>query len=165
MPTLTTIWPGTWSAFRATPLSTRRGLELARKAVELAPNNWMFWNTLGVAAFRTGDWKTASESLHKSMSLTGGGAADWFFLAMTRWHQGEQKDARAWFDRAVAAVVKESPSEYMLHELLQFHAEAAALLGLPGPKLEIGQQAAGADRQRHPSERPEIARGESKAKG
>ncbi len=49
-----------------------RGLALARKAVALEPNEWAFLNTLGVAAFRTGDWKTAAEVLQQSITFTGG---------------------------------------------------------------------------------------------
>jgi serine/threonine protein kinase/Tfp pilus assembly protein PilF len=112
------------------------GMLIARKALALAPDNWMYWNTLGVAAYRNRDWKTASESLVKSMSYTGGDPADFFFLAMTCWNQGQKAKAREWFDRAVAVANKDSSPEYRLGELHYFHAEAAALLGLPGPAAE-----------------------------
>ena len=42
-------------------------LDSARKAVELKPDNWMYWNTLGVTAFRSKDWKSAAAALGKSI--------------------------------------------------------------------------------------------------
>ena len=107
------------------------GLALARKAVALEPNEWSFLNTLGVAAFRAGDWKTAAKVLQQSMTFTGGGAYDLFFLAMTYWHQGNKKEAREMYDRAVAWTEKNKPND---PELRKFRAEAAALLGQPSPK-------------------------------
>ena len=80
--------------------------------MSLKPENWMFWNTLGVAAYRAGDWKEAEEALEKSMGLNKGGeAADWFFLAMTRRRQGRPDEARQWFDRAAAWTREKQPRE------------------------------------------------------
>jgi serine/threonine protein kinase len=112
-----------------------KGVTLAQKAVTLTPNNWMFWNTLGVAAYRNGDWKTADDSLRKSTKYTGGGAIDWFFLAMNSWRQGNEREARLWFDRAVASIKKENQPENNNHEVTYFHAEAATVMGLPGPTV------------------------------
>ena len=111
------------------------GLTLARKAVELEPNQWSSLNTLGVAAFRTRDWNTAAKVLQQSVTFTGGGADDLFFLAMTYWHQGNHKDARDMYDRAVAWTAKNKPND---PELQQFRAEAAALIGLPSSKPKPG---------------------------
>jgi serine/threonine protein kinase/tetratricopeptide (TPR) repeat protein len=113
-----------------------RGLALARKAVALEPNEWTYWNTLGVAAFRANDWNAAAEAFRQSITL-GGGAHDQFFLAMTRWHQGDKKDAREIYDRAVAWTDKNKPDD---PELRGLRAEAAALLGQLGlkPRREAG---------------------------
>jgi len=108
-----------------------QGLAEARKAIELEPNDSLLWNTLGVAAFRARDWTTAHDSLKRSISITGGRAHDWFFLAMTHWNQGNHDEARKCFNLALAALKNESKDDT---ELLRFHAEAAALMGLPGPK-------------------------------
>jgi len=108
-----------------------QGLALARKAVALDPNAWTYLNTLGVAAFRARDWKTATKVLQQSITFTGGEAHDFFFLAMTFWHQGNKKEAREMFDRAVAWTDQNKPDD---PELLRFRAEAAALLGQPCPK-------------------------------
>src|SRR5262249_56645087 len=61
-------------------------VELALRAVELAPNQGTYWNTLGVAHYWAGNWGSAIEALEKSMSLRhGGDSYEWFFLAMACW--------------------------------------------------------------------------------
>jgi tetratricopeptide (TPR) repeat protein len=114
------------------PHDYARALETARKAVTLEPRNWSFWNTLGVAAYRVGDWKEAAEALEKSMSLhKGGDANDWFFLAMTRWKQNQPAEARKWYDQASAWTKQNQPQN--LDELQRFQAEAKTLMGLDNP--------------------------------
>jgi tetratricopeptide (TPR) repeat protein len=116
------------------PFPSSRAVASAQKAVELEPKNWMYWNTLGVAAFRAKDWKAAEVALEKSVDLNeGGGAIDWFFLAMTYWHQGKPEQAREFFDKAAATYVKHNPGD---PELQRFHREASALLQQPYPKSE-----------------------------
>jgi tetratricopeptide (TPR) repeat protein len=103
-----------------------RAIELARKAVELAPKVGTHWNTLGVAQYRAGDWKAAIDSLTKSMELRkGGDSNDWFFLAMAHWQVGDKTQARSWYDKAVPWMEKEQPRDA---ELIRFRVEAAALL-------------------------------------
>jgi len=119
-----------------------QALALAQKAVALEPNAWSFLNTLGVAAFRARDWETATKALRQSITFTGGEAHDFFFLAMTYWHQGNKKEAREMFDRAVAWTDKNKPDD---PELRGFHAEAAALLGQPCPKPKPRTHHAGTD--------------------
>ena len=120
-------------AGQTTPFEIARALDSAKKAIALNPAEWMYWNTLGVAAFRARDWKLAAESLEKSIALnSGGGAIDFFFLAMTRWHQGKPDEARELFDRA-ANYVQHNPGDV---ELRRFHDEARALLMRPAPNAE-----------------------------
>ena len=119
-----------------------RALASAQKAVELEPTDWMYWNTLGVVAFRTRDWKAAAESLERSVSLNdGGGAIDWFFLAMTRWHQGKPALARKLFHRA-ADYLKHNPGD---PELSKFHSEAKNLLAQPCPNADAERYVGGED--------------------
>ena len=110
------------------PYDPPQALVIIRKAIDLEPANSAYWNTLGVTAYRAGDWKTAAEALEKSMSLNKGGeATDWFFLAMTRKRQGQAAEARKWFDQAVEWTKKNQAGD---PELQRFQAEAAALLGI-----------------------------------
>jgi tetratricopeptide (TPR) repeat protein/serine/threonine protein kinase len=109
-----------------------RAVELAKKAVELAPTEGNFWNTLGVAFYRAGDWQAALHALKKSMALQkGGNCHDWFFLAMAHWQLGEREKARQWFDKAVEWMDKNMPKD---QELGRFRAEAAELLRIEAKK-------------------------------
>ena len=123
-----------WASINVTDdpwFDPKAGLTLARKAVELDSKNWMFWNTLGVAAFRDRDWATAHKALRKSIELAGGKAHDWFFLAMTQWNQGNRHDARQSFDEALAAL-KQEPTEDP--DVIRSHAEAAAFWAYRVPR-------------------------------
>jgi tetratricopeptide (TPR) repeat protein len=104
----------------------------AEKAVELAPKNPAYLNTLGAAYYRAGDWKAAIAALEKSMKLRkGGDSYDWFFLAMAHWQLGEKGKARTWYDLAAQWMDKNQPTN---EELLRFRAEAAELLGIEKKK-------------------------------
>jgi len=101
---------------------TRRAVELAEKAVNMAPKESYCWNTLGVARYRAGNWKGAIAALEKSMALGQGGTSyDWFFLAMTHRELGHENEARRWFERAVQGMEKIAPTS---EELRRFRAEA-----------------------------------------
>jgi serine/threonine protein kinase/WD40 repeat protein len=109
-----------------------RAVKLAQHAVELAPKEGMIWNTLGVAHYRCGDWKAAIAALTKSMELRNGGDSfDWFFLAMGHWKLDQKKEARKWYDQAIAWMDKNQPQN---EELRRFRAEAAELLGIENKK-------------------------------
>ncbi len=119
----------------ANPLPVSRALASAQKAVELQPKNWMYWNTLGATAFRSKDWKSATSALRKSISLNqgGGGAIDFFFLAMTCWHQGKTEDALMYFKKGADNFLKNNPADT---ELRQLYREASHLMGLPDSMSE-----------------------------
>jgi tetratricopeptide (TPR) repeat protein len=107
-----------------------RAVELGKKAVELSPESGSFWNTLGVAHYRAGDWTAAVSALHRSIELRkGGDSTDWFVLAMAHWRLGERDTARAWYDKATAWMAKNQPRN---EELRRFRAEAEELMGLGG---------------------------------
>ena len=109
-----------------------RVIELAKKMVELAPEEGIFRNTLGIVHYRVGDWQAAIAALDKSMELReGGDSNDYFFLAMAHWQLGHKEDARQWYARAVEWMEKKNPSN---EELLRFRAEAAKLLGITEPQ-------------------------------
>ncbi|MCH8047715.1 MAG: tetratricopeptide repeat protein [Planctomycetes bacterium] len=124
----------------------KRAAEQAKKAVERAPKNGSYWNTLGIAQYRAGDWKAAIEALEKSMELgSGGNSFDWFFLAMAHRQLGSQggerraegtepsevdhnAEAQRWYEQAVEWMKKNRPDD---GELIRFRNEAAKLLRLP----------------------------------
>ena len=109
----------------STPFSITVALDSARKAVELKPEDWTFWNTLGVAAFRAQDWELASESLEKSIELhKPGGAIDFYFLAMTRKHQGREAEAEKLFKKG-ETYLHHNPGD---HELAAYRREADRVL-------------------------------------
>jgi Flp pilus assembly protein TadD len=105
-----------------------RAVTWAKIAVQLAPKEGVYWNTLGVAHYRAGDWKAALAALKKSMELReGGDSFDWFVLAMSHEKLGEMEKARQWYDRA-----RHWMDENQVHneELRRFRAEATEVLGV-----------------------------------
>jgi tetratricopeptide (TPR) repeat protein len=110
-----------------------RAVALAREAVEIEPGMGVFWNTLGAALYRAGDWDGSAQALERSMQLRAGGDPfDWFFLAMACRRRGQAEAARRWFDRATTwrkAHAHEGPNP----ALDRFEAEARAALGMPPP--------------------------------
>jgi tetratricopeptide (TPR) repeat protein len=104
-----------------------RAVELAKKAVGLAPKKGSCWNTLGVAHYRARDWRAAVAALEKAMELQRFGTSfDWFPLAVAYWQLGEREKARAWHDKAVQWMDRNNPKDEVLR---RFRAEAAELLG------------------------------------
>jgi serine/threonine protein kinase/tetratricopeptide (TPR) repeat protein len=102
------------------------GVTRARSAVTLAPHKGAYWNTLGVAHYRTGNWIEAVTALTRATQLRAGGDGyDWFFLAMAHWQRGDRHEARRWFDEAVAWMDMPCPRA---SDLARFRAEAEELL-------------------------------------
>ena len=93
-------------------------LELAKKAVALAPKEGSYWTTLGAAHYRAGNWKDAIDALHTSIELGHKDGLNWFFLAMAHGQLGQKDEARKWYDQAAQWL---DP---------QYEAEAAELLGI-----------------------------------
>src|SRR5262249_21245506 len=99
-----------------------KAVELAKKAVDLAPKDGTFWITLGAARYRAGDWKAALTALHKSMELRNGGDSfDWFFLAMAHWQLGAKDEGRKWYEKAVEWMDRNAKDN---DELRRFRREA-----------------------------------------
>jgi tetratricopeptide (TPR) repeat protein len=108
------------------------GVVRSRKAVELAPNDGNFANTLALAEYRLGHWAESMAASERAMALRDGGSAwDWFLLAMALCQRAEKDEARKWFDKAVAWTKEKEPKNA---ELRQFWTEASELLGQPAPK-------------------------------
>jgi tetratricopeptide (TPR) repeat protein len=107
-----------------------RAVALASRAVELGPQVRAYWNTLGWARYRAGDWKAARADLERSMALASGGDADdWLVLAMVCWQEGEREQARSWYERS-SRWLQTHP---MTDELCHAQREAAELMGIKWP--------------------------------
>jgi eukaryotic-like serine/threonine-protein kinase len=113
------------------PRDYDEALEHSKKALELAPNKGLYYNTLALVEYRRGRWNDSIAAATRSIAIgNGGDASDWFFLALAHWQLGEKEKARTWFDKAVAWTKEKRPKNA---ELFQFWKEAAKLLALPGP--------------------------------
>jgi serine/threonine protein kinase/Tfp pilus assembly protein PilF len=109
--------------FRDPPLA----VALADQAVQRDPQEGAYWNTLGIACYRAGQWDRARSALEKSMELReGGDAHDWFFLAMTHVRQGDIDRGRAWLEKASRWMRQHGRRD---ENLTRYRAEAEALLG------------------------------------
>jgi tetratricopeptide (TPR) repeat protein/serine/threonine protein kinase len=119
----------------------QEAVELAQRAIELAPGQPTFWNTLGTARYRAGDSKAAIEALKTADELYQGQAFshDAFFIAMAHWQLGDADAARKWYTAATTWMERFAPKD---EELVRFRAEAAVLMKLsdPSPTLAQDQQ-------------------------
>jgi serine/threonine-protein kinase len=120
----------------ASLVDVRRPVELARKAVELAPEDARCRVALGMAYCRAKEWKAAVEAVEKSNELTG--TRPWsvsgaFCLAIAHWHLGHKEQARSWYDRAVASLAKHPAPNANDRRL---RAEAEKLIGVQGPPMK-----------------------------
>jgi serine/threonine protein kinase/Tfp pilus assembly protein PilF len=115
----------------------REAVELATRAVAEARQVGLYWNTLGVAHYQSGDAPRAIAALEQSMALRGGGDSfDWFFLAMAHWRLGRVAEARQWLDKASAWMSAHRPNDL---ELRRFAALAMGLIE-GRPDLAKGQR-------------------------
>jgi tetratricopeptide (TPR) repeat protein len=115
-----------------------RALALARRAVELAPEEGISLNTMGVVLFRMGRYDEAIAVLERSRTAHHGqfDGFDLFFLAMARHRLGHRDEARDDFDRALRWVRDQTNlSEQHARELAGFRAEAEAVLAGPAGEL------------------------------
>jgi serine/threonine protein kinase/Tfp pilus assembly protein PilF len=108
--------------FRDPPLA----VALGEQAVQRDPQEGIYWNTLGIAYYRAGQWDRARSALEKSMELReGGDPNDWFFLAMTCTRQGDTGRGRAWLEKASRWMRQHGRQD---ENLTRYRAEAEALL-------------------------------------
>ena len=95
----------------------------------LADAAW--WNILGIARYRAGDWHAALAALNRFLTFqAGGGAWDRFYLAMAHRRLGHELSAWDWYRQACAEMDSATVGKVKLRWL---RAEAAALLGVPAP--------------------------------
>jgi uncharacterized protein HemY len=78
-----------------------RALGLVSQATEADPGCPTYWNTLGLAFYRTADATSAITALERSVALTNGGTGfDYVFLALAHAQLGQQEQALSWSAQA-----------------------------------------------------------------
>jgi tetratricopeptide (TPR) repeat protein len=116
----------------------------AKRATLLAPEQGNYWNSLGVAYFRNGQWEEAAQTLNHAMQLRDNGDSfDWFFLAMIEMKIGKRDRAQDWYQKAVSWYQLARPND---HELRRFHLEAANALGVSAPSQRLESKSRGGRR-------------------
>jgi WD40 repeat protein len=112
--------------------TTAHALVLARKAVDLAPGDCVYRNTLGVVYYRLGRYREAAATLEKNLEANDAhyAAFDLFLLAMSYHQLGDLAKARDRYHRAVQWQGQAQLSRVNVEDLNVLRAEAEALLGL-----------------------------------
>jgi tetratricopeptide (TPR) repeat protein len=115
------------------PGQFERAVELARRAVRLDRSRPSYFNTLGVAHTRCGEWDLAIDALHRSL-LAGyaTAAGDLYFLSICYQRLNDERRAREAFDQAVYWHDRHAArlNRQIHRELNQFRSEAERALGL-----------------------------------
>jgi serine/threonine protein kinase/tetratricopeptide (TPR) repeat protein len=117
-------------------------VDLAKKAVQAAPTAAKYWDTLGIAHYRSGQWSEALTAFQEAMKLRNGGdSLEWLYLAMIHGRLGEKEQARKWYEQALQWMEQNAPDnselKHLRTELKNIRAEAAELLGIKeSPSLE-----------------------------
>jgi tetratricopeptide (TPR) repeat protein len=109
------------------PRNASEAVQLAQRAVQLAPLEGFNWRTLGIAQYKAGEFRPSVEALKKTLTLTADDAFAPFFLAMAQWQFSDRRAAREWYRQAVERMDKNPPDE----ALTRVRADAEALLGVP----------------------------------
>ncbi|MBK9187504.1 MAG: protein kinase [Phycisphaerales bacterium] len=127
-----------WNTVRFAPVTAEaaaKALAEARHAVELAPDQGFYVNTLGVALYRAGEFAQALETLTRSETMNAKGTAgpqpsDIAFIAMAHWKLGHAEGAHAALARLRTLAAKDRWKND--DESRRFLAEAEALID-PSP--------------------------------
>jgi Flp pilus assembly protein TadD len=109
---------------------------LAEKAVRKEPKNPIYANSLGLAYYRTGQYRQAVEVLRPNLHSQEASvlAYDLYILAMSCHRLGETERARDYYTWAVrGSDAQKGPAPAQVDELSTLRAEAEAVLGLQSP--------------------------------
>lgn len=92
-------------------------VELARRASVAMPEEDTYWNTLGAAQFRAGDFRGAIASLERSIEIGGGTGFDHVFLAMAHARLGDLEQGEYWLVQAIGWADRERPGDDVMGKL------------------------------------------------
>jgi serine/threonine protein kinase len=114
-----------------------RAIRLAKQLLQKSPEASESWGLLGVAHYRQGDLTSAVEALERAVELDPGDRYAPLCLAMTRWRQGDQEQARALYEKAARTIEERNSADMKVRF---FRSEAMALLGVkPSEKVEAAK--------------------------
>jgi tetratricopeptide (TPR) repeat protein len=126
-----------WLVTASNPVHREPALavELAQQVVRQAPREAVYWKTLGVAYYRSGEWEAALQALEEAEKVAPGRyfGSNAYFQAMCHHQLGDPAKAKDYYDRAVRWC-QEDPDNLasaQQRELEAFRAEAEALLKRP----------------------------------
>ena len=108
-------------------------LRWPRKPFKGPTKSGSYWNTLGVARYRAGDWNESISALNKAVEMRrGGDASDQFFLTMCYWKLENHDEANAAYERATAWMERNKDAlkkdARYAEELRRFQTEAEEVL-------------------------------------
>jgi tetratricopeptide (TPR) repeat protein len=119
-------------------------LLLSRRAVQDGPDVATNFNTLGLAEYRNGHLDAAIATLKKSIEMSKGtDPTDFLIQAMAQWRRGDRAEAERLFRKGSDGAKKMPAKEW---ECQMIWAEAAELLGKPGPVPTLFEVKAEPDR-------------------
>lgn len=104
----------------------KRAVRLARRACELLPSDGKVENILGIALYRSDNWREAIEALQQSIHHGTDMPHNWLFIAMSYWQLDQKDKAREWYDKSLAWQIAAAASADA--NLQGFFAEAARLM-------------------------------------
>jgi tetratricopeptide (TPR) repeat protein len=105
-------------------------VRLARRAVELSPQDRHIWRALAIAHYGAGNWRAVADAVEKDMELATSDAFDWLLLATAQSQLGNNDQARTLYDKAIAWMERNQSKDEWLGRV---SSEAAGLLGLAEP--------------------------------
>jgi tetratricopeptide (TPR) repeat protein len=128
----------------------RSVIESARRAVELAPNEWRYLHRFGVRLCRAGRFAESTEALQRSLAAGHGqgDGFDLFFLALANHGLGRREAARAALDRGVRWVNQQTTLGPPNLEYLN-RARAEAEAALAGSRGELPEDVFALPRQKN----------------
>ncbi|NUQ64559.1 MAG: tetratricopeptide repeat protein [Pirellulales bacterium] len=103
----------------------QEAIALAKQAVQSAEENAGYWNTLGAAWYRAGDWKASLQALEEAAQRREIHGRDGLFLAMVFKQLGNLDKASEFYRLASQWIEKNQPGNW---ELVRLRAEAESLL-------------------------------------
>jgi tetratricopeptide (TPR) repeat protein len=107
-----------------------RAVDLARRAVRLAPRRSECWSVLGEAEYQVSHWAGAIEAWREWIKR---GPPDnpalGFHMATAHWRLGHEEEARLWYDRAAGWMDEEGTRD---EELRRIRDETAEMLKTEG---------------------------------